>query len=154
MKKTLFVVALVGLVALGAAVAQAPDGPRGPSFDFVALGASALLFGAAFVAPFVAAARKRFTWLVGERITLLAGAVSILGAFGLYQGGVLTDPDYTRFPPPWTWLGFGGMSWVVASGGYDLVRSLFPPRPAPPVVSTVYTLGSAPSAPSVPPPSF
>lgn len=136
MKRILFVIALVVLVVLGAAVAQAPgEGPRSPSFDFVALGASALLFGAAFVAPLVAAARRRLAWLAGERITLFAGAVSILGAFLLYQAGVLTDPDYTRFPPPWTWLGFGAMSWLVASGGYDLVRSLFPRGEALPAIT-------------------
>jgi hypothetical protein len=117
-------------------VALAQDSlPVLPSFDFKAWGASVGLF-AGVLAALVSLLKARIPQLTGWRVLLLAFVLSELGAFLLYSAGWLTDATYTRFTPPWVWLLFGLVGWIIASGGYNLLVQLLSVRPAggPPTV--------------------
>lgn len=125
MKRILIV--LAGLLALSfftAALAQAtsPQIPL-PAFDFKAWGSSAATF-ATFLAAAVALIKGRVSDLAGWGVLLLALVLGELGAFLLYAAGLLTDPAYAQFNPPWIWLAFGFSAFVLASGGYALVFQL------------------------------
>ncbi|WP_407570745.1 hypothetical protein [Deinococcus altitudinis] len=121
---------LLVLFTVGLAFAQTAD-PVAilPSFDFKAWGSSVGIF-AGVLAALVSLLKARLPILTGWRVLLLAFVLSELGAFLLYSAGWLTDATYTRFTPPWVWLLFGLVGWIIASGGYNLLMQLLSARPA------------------------
>ncbi|GGR17026.1 hypothetical protein [Deinococcus ruber] len=73
--------------------------------------------------------KARIPALQGWRVLVLSFLLSEVGSYLLFLAGWLTDSTYTRFTPPWVWLLFGLVAFVIVSGGYNLLMQLLATRP-------------------------
>lgn len=97
-----------------------------PGVDFVAWGASVLVFGAAMMllTEFLKVrARKRWAEVPGTVFTVASFVISIGFSYLMHAQQALTDPTFLDIPPPMNWIAYGLVAGAIASGWYDLSKA-------------------------------